>query len=178
MGYRRLGTVVLILGSLLLVSSCGGDGDAVETLEDAVQGTNGGDTAGAETGSDTIGAEIDAPFGFDLDPVAGSEVSGQLTITPTGEQETDVEIVLDGEGAEGSHPAHIHEGSSCDEFNPEPAYPLNDVQDGTSATTLDVGAADLLDGEYVVNVHESTDQLDTYIACGKIPSRDEVIQGS
>ena len=170
---RRIAPLVLILAALAVVSSCGGDGDAVETLEDAVQGTN-----GSGTGSDTLGSEIDAPFGFDLDPVAGSDVSGQVTITPSGEQETDVELVLDAQGAEGSHPAHIHEGSSCDEFSAEPTYPLNDVQDGTSSTTLDVGAVDLLEGEYVVNVHESTDQLDTYIACGQIPSRDEVIQGS
>ena len=171
----RLGTLVLVLAALTFAASCGGDDDEAGVTADATGETA---AAGETAPTDTIGSEIDAPFGFDLDPVAGSDVSGQVTITPTGEQETDVEIVLDSEAAEGSHPAHIHEGSSCDDFNPEPAIPLENVEDGTSSTTIDTGAVDLVDGEYVVNVHESTDQLDTYIACGQIPSRDEVIQGS
>ena len=86
-----------------------------------------------------------------------------------------MELLL--EGGEGTHPAHVHEGT-CDDLNPEPAFPLEDVEGGTSSTTIDVGAVDLLEGEYAVNVHESADQLDTYIACGEIPSRDEVLQGS
>jgi hypothetical protein len=101
-----------------------------------------------------------------------------VTITPSGTDETHVEITLDTAGAEDVRPAHVHEGQSCDDLNPEPAFPLADVEDGASATVLDQGVEQLLDGSYVVNVHESADQLDTYIACGEIPSRDEVLQGS
>ncbi len=100
-----------------------------------------------------------------------------MTITPSGSEEANVEIVLDAAGAEGTHPAHVHEGTSCDEFDAAPTFPLADVEDGTSSTTIDVSASELVDGEYVVNVHESADQLDTYVSCAEIPSLDEVLQG-
>ncbi len=171
---RTTGTLMLMLAAILLVAAaCGGEDEQAGGAP-ATQETEGEETTAP---TDTTGSEIDAPFGFDVDPVGNSDTSGQVTITPTGEQETDVEVLLDAAGAEAPHPVHIHEGT-CDDLNPEPAFPLEDVEGGTSSTTIDVGATELLEGEYAVNVHESADQLDTYIACGEIPSRDDVIQGS
>ena len=38
----------------------------------------------------------------------------------------------------------------------------------TSVTTVDVALADLLAGQYAVNVHESSENIDNYVACGEI----------
>lgn len=88
------------------------------------------------------------------------------------------------------HPAHIHEGT-CDDLDPNPAYPLSNVgaamlNDGTptageemvgaasailiesSVTTVDVALDDLLAEDYAINVHESPENAQNYIACGDI----------
>ncbi len=82
-----------------------------------------------------------------------------------------------------AHPVHIHEGS-CASLDPSPRFPLTDVpgepaQDGgagaeaaipgaMSVTTLDVPLADLLAGGNAINVHASTDNIESYIACGDV----------
>jgi plastocyanin len=88
----------------------------------------------------------------------------------------------DEEGGALAHPAHVHEGT-CDELDPNPAFPLNDVaapEDGetagaetallveSSVTTIDVSLDDLLADDYAINVHESADNPGNYIACGDI----------
>lgn len=89
--------------------------------------------------------------------------------------------------AAAGHPAHIHEGT-CDSLNPAPAYPLADValpEDGvgtpapmgrmaerheveTSSTVVPVALEDLLASPHAINIHQSAEQIDTYIACGEI----------
>lgn len=83
-------------------------------------------------------------------------------------------------GTEAPHPAHIHVGA-C----PEPGdivFPLNDVVTpgdemvGSSAalpvqvssTVVESALADIVAGEHAINVHESADAMDVYIACGDI----------
>jgi hypothetical protein len=88
----------------------------------------------------------------------------------------------------GLHPAHIHAGS-CP--NPgDVVVPLSDVStsamnNGTpmamdmvgsdtaipalsSVTTVDLALADIVAGEHSINVHQSADDMGTYIACGDI----------
>jgi plastocyanin len=87
------------------------------------------------------------------------------------------------------HPAHIHEGT-CDELDPNPAFPLNDVSDEFladdeptvgdevggdptlevegSTTTVEVSLDDLVGEDYAINVHKSAEEADVYIACGNI----------
>lgn len=85
------------------------------------------------------------------------------------------------------HPAHIHEGT-CDDLNPSPAFPLADVtlpaddaatsapmgrmaerhEVETSSTTVPVALEDLLAAPYGINIHQSAEQIDVYIACGEI----------
>jgi hypothetical protein len=78
------------------------------------------------------------------------------------------------------HPAHIHVGA-C----PEPgdvAFPLNDVVSpsdetvgaGTaipvevSSTVVEAALTDIVGGQHAINVHESAEALDAYIACGDV----------
>ncbi len=82
------------------------------------------------------------------------------------------------------HPAHIHLGT-CDELDPNPAFPLTDVAlaasesgaeaDGAAAipversvTMVDTTLEDLRTGGYAINIHQSVEDIDTYIACGNL----------
>lgn len=83
-----------------------------------------------------------------------------------------------------THPAHIHLGT-CDALDPNPAFPLTDVTvapnmsgdeaDGAtaipvehSATTVDAMIEDLRTGGYAINIHQSAEDIGTYIACGSL----------
>jgi hypothetical protein len=80
-----------------------------------------------------------------------------------------------------AHPVHIHSGT-CDQLG-DVVIPLEDVSvpadaehEGAetahdvkvSQTHVDMPLQDLLDGEFAINVHESADAIDVYIACGDI----------
>lgn len=94
------------------------------------------------------------------------------------------------------HPAHIHEGT-CDNLNPQPLFPLADVQMrggmeldtaspvaspsatmGTmasgvpvavSVTTVSATLDNLISmTQHAINVHESAENIQNYIACGEI----------
>jgi hypothetical protein len=89
--------------------------------------------------------------------------------------------VSEADTAQEAHPAHIHSGA-CDQRG-DVVIPLKDVvvpADAThegaesahdvkiSQTHVDMPLQDLLDGDYAINVHESADEIDIYIACGDI----------
>lgn len=90
------------------------------------------------------------------------------------------------------HPAHIHNGT-CDDLDPNPAQPLenlvpyandpdDDDDDSTnspqgvltapimlhSETDVDMSLDDLLAEPHAINVHASTAEIETYVACGDI----------
>lgn len=81
------------------------------------------------------------------------------------------------------HPAHIHVGS-CDALDPNPTYMLSNVallapagaaatQDAAipverSSSVVDASLQELNTGGYAINVHESVDNIGTYIACGNL----------
>jgi plastocyanin len=80
-----------------------------------------------------------------------------------------------------SHPAHIHQGT-CDELG-DIVAPLDNVSEpeasevsGTenpipvrvSETLVELSLDDILAGEHSINIHESDDNIQEYIACGEI----------
>ncbi len=66
-----------------------------------------------------------------------------------------------------SQPAHIHMGA-CPTPG-EVAYPLTDVVDGKSVTTLSVTMAALKEQmPLAINVHKSADEPKVYTACGDL----------
>jgi hypothetical protein len=87
------------------------------------------------------------------------------------------------------HPAHIHTGT-CDTVG-EVVFPLNDViaVDSVAApatpslelastpaagatlqstTTVLLPLDDILSGEHIINVHQSAEMIEAYVACGEI----------
>ncbi len=89
-----------------------------------------------------------------------------------------------GEGGADLHPAHIHVGS-CDELDPNPTFMLTDIAlaateadagaDAAAAipversvTTVDAALEDLRTGGYAINVHQSAEDIGTYITCGNL----------
>ena len=66
-----------------------------------------------------------------------------------------------------AQPAHLHT-NSCPGLGAI-KYPLKNVVNGTSVTTLNLTLAQLKkELPLAVNVHESTDNIKNYVACGEI----------
>jgi hypothetical protein len=61
-------------------------------------------------------------------------------------------------------PAHIHPGT-CAGLTPQPKFPLENVQNGSSKTVVPATIAELFAGGLAVNIHHSNDDLKTYTAC-------------
>lgn len=117
---------------------------------------------------------------------AAGSVAAAQDATPSGE-------------APEAHPAHIHSGT-CEDLG-DVVYPLNEIGGesldstpeatpesaaeglpgdvlGFSVTSVEVSIDDLLAEEHAINVHESAENLDVYIACGNIegePDEDGVL---
>lgn len=92
--------------------------------------------------------------------------SGTATLTQEG---ADVKVVLAIKGAPATtpQPAHIHDGTCADLKGV--VYPLSNVVNGSSTTTVKGVTIDkLLGGKYAINVHESAANLGKYVACGEI----------
>jgi hypothetical protein len=119
-------------------------------------GCGSSDTSGSSNSSDKVFVM--------LAEQNGSGESGTATLTPLGDR-TKVELEL--QNAAGRQPAHIHRGS-CAELDSNPVYALTDVTAGTSTSTINVRLADLRAGSFAINVHESADEIESYVACGEI----------
>jgi hypothetical protein len=79
-----------------------------------------------------------------------------------------VRVKLSGEPEGVPQPMHIHKGT-CATLDPKPAYPLKSVENGSSDSTVpNVTIAELEKGKYAINVHKSTSEITTYVACGNI----------
>ena len=93
----------------------------------------------------------------------GSGESGTATLTPNGSK-TVVVIKLAG-GSSVEQPAHFHTGT-CDHYEPRPLYGLNDVVKGQSTSTVNQPIDKLTQGNLIINVHKSYDDIATQVSCG------------
>ena len=100
-----------------------------------------------------------------LNELNGSGESGTATLSESNGQ-LKVSINLANAPAD-PQPAHIHQGT-CANLNPAPAYPLTNVVNGTSETTLPLTMATLQGGQFAINVHKSATEVSVYVACGDI----------
>jgi len=96
----------------------------------------------------------------------GSGEDGSATITAMGDNQIKVTITV-ANGSATPQPAHIHKGT-CATLDPVPAYPLNNVVNGMSETVVNVGMAQLAQGQYAINIHKSATEVSTYVSCGDI----------
>lgn len=86
--------------------------------------------------------------------------------------------------ADGPHPAHIHSGT-CDELG-DIVQPLTEIKENTagevfgapdaervevSETDAPMTLSDILASPHAINIHESTENIQNYIACGNIGGR-------
>ncbi len=95
----------------------------------------------------------------------GSGENGTATLTQSG---SDVQVVIALSGAPATaQPVHIHTGT-CSSLGGV-AYPLTSVTGGKSTTTVKgVTIAQLLAKPTAINVHQSADDIQKYVACGNI----------
>lgn len=120
----------------------------------------------APNGSITV-APVTFQYTFNFGPGRDGTQEGTVRLRPTADGKTTVTIALKGSTAGVAQPAHIHEGA-CPGVGAV-KYPLTNVTDGASTTTLDVKFADLLTGGYSINVHKSTTESGVYVSCVTIP---------
>jgi len=67
-------------------------------------------------------------------------------------------------------PVHIHEGT-CATLNPAVKFPLTNLVDSKSETTVPVALSALLAQPHAINAHKSAQEANVYIACGNIVSQ-------
>jgi len=120
--------------------------------------------------------EPDAPrITVEFEELNDSGVSGSATLFEAGDQ-TIVELELEDTGE--NHPAHIHLGT-CDDIEPEAAFNLDNVtEEGASTTLVDVSLSELLDGDYLIDLHLSPNELGILIVCAEIEGQPANAEGT
>jgi len=123
-------------------------------------------TGGTPEASPMATPELDAPrITLDFTELNDSGVTGTATLYAAGER-TIVELTLEDTGED--HPAHIHAGT-CDDIQPEPEYNLQNIgESGTGTSLVDAPLDELIDGDYVIDLHLAANQLGTLIVCAEI----------
>ena len=121
---------------------------------------------------------ISRAFGHSTRLGAVIALTALALLVPTGLAQTPVS---EADTAAEAHPAHIHSGS-CDQLG-DVVIPLDDVavpadamREGSegahpvksSQTHVDMPLQEIIDGGHAINVHESAEAIDVYIACGDI----------
>ena len=158
-------TLVLGLALMALAAACGTD----EEQDDAAGATTALTDTGITDTDDLLDDAQDAledALTLDLQEQNNSGITGTVAFSPTSDGRVEVEIELDGSEG-GPHPAHIHPGS-CADLDPVPKWPLTNVVDGKSKTTIDAELSELTAQEYAVNVHDSPENADLYVACADV----------
>ena len=105
-----------------------------------------------------------APQSVTMKAQNGSGETGAATLRDT---KNGLVVTIHIKNAKGPQPAHIHQGS-CAKLNPKPEYPLHNVVNGMSVTTVKGVTIGELNGKAAINVHKSLTDIPTYVSCGDI----------
>ena len=114
-------------------------------------------------------AEHVAELTIQLNEQNGSGESGTATLKYVSASDFTVTVNLKGGGAAMAEPqpAHIHKGS-CANLDPKPTYPLTNVVNGASDTTVMADMDQIVNGGYAINVHKSAAEAGVYVSCGDL----------
>lgn len=110
-----------------------------------------------------------APITIRLEAENNSGQTGTATLTDVGNGRTKIEVEITGEPPSGSQPMQVHEGQ-CGPRLARLVYPLANVEDGKSTTTIDAPLSSLTTGGFAINGHKSEEEYNIYVFCGNIPS--------
>ena len=127
----------------------------------AAQGTGGSMSSMSHMGGMAM---MKAPLTFPLKELNGSGESGRAVLRDT---KAGLVVMLTLTGGKGIQPAHIHKGS-CAKLDPKPWYPLKNVINGKSMTTIPGVTIGEIIGKSAINVHKSLKELPVYVACGDV----------
>jgi hypothetical protein len=125
------------------------------------QTTDGTEVPVDATGDSATGV---APVTVEVLAQNNSGQTGTATFEDVNGTQTRVTLTLTGGTFTEAQPAHIHTGTCA-----KPGavtYPLTNVVDGMSVTTIDAAMGTLWAGDQIVNVHKSAAQSTVYTACG------------
>ncbi len=108
-----------------------------------------------------------SPLTIPLEPLNNSGESGTATLTDLGNGKVRVDVTITGAPAGVAQPMHLHEGT-CANLNPAPAFPLNNLENGTSSTEISTTIEALLASPYALNGHKSAEEASVYVFCGDV----------
>ncbi len=107
-----------------------------------------------------------------LQALGDSGVTGKAELKDMGDGTTHVVIELEGFEQDVAMPAHLHEGT-LDEYDPKPKYPLENVVNGTSESTVDASLDEIVSEDFIVAVHESEENIANVVAAGQVEAAHE-----
>ena len=107
---------------------------------------------------------------FGLYPSNKSGEFGTATLTPIVGGRTEVDIALVGAPPGDLQPVNIFSGA-CAKLSAHPKYVLNYVVFGVSRTLLSVQMSVLTGGDFAINVHKSTSDVESFTSCGDITAK-------
>ena len=97
---------------------------------------------------------------------SGLGVHGTVSLIAIDEKTSRVTIRLKGDNVTGGHIAHLHPGT-CEDPQDEGTIYLESVDsNGVSETTVGLSITELLNNDWIVNVHLSEADWDTWLVCG------------
>ncbi|MGH2689349.1 MAG: CHRD domain-containing protein [Actinomycetota bacterium] len=149
---------------VLLLATVGCARGEQPTVEEEPFGRATSEPTPTATASQTAPATADE-ITVQMQAQSDSGETGTATLTRVDATKTKVTLQLENPPA-GPQPAHIHTGN-C----PKPGgvkYPLTNVENGTSETTVAASLDDLLAGAFAINVHKSPGDAHVYVSCGDI----------
>ncbi|MDQ3614302.1 MAG: hypothetical protein M3412_08260 [Chloroflexota bacterium] len=166
----RRGSAIGLLALIVIAIAASSTFLVISTRSAAMQGQDG--TAVATPSQEdlqdvrdqAIEDEVDQ-LELEFDELNDSGVEGTVTLYDL-DAFTLLAILIE-DGGE-VHPGHIHEGT-CDDLDPQPFAPLNNVtNEEVSLSLVDTPLAELLEDDYSVDLHLSPNELGTLIVCADI----------
>jgi len=112
----------------------------------------------------TVSAQT--PLTLSFGPGRDANQGGTVMFTPMGQQ-TKVTINMPSGGAGVQQPAHLHVGTCPGVGAVE--FPLTNVVDGKSETTVNASMAQIMARQHAINVHKSAAESGLYTACVDLP---------